>query len=139
MPDGPPPSDPHPSLTEAGYLAREIDRLPQLWDGLAKLVREGLGISGFGAQIWDLPPDYTTESHSERTSGQQELYLALKGSGAVIVHLEDDERLPLDRTRMVAVAPHVERTLASGSEGMRVLCVGGTPGAAYEPPEWTTG
>jgi hypothetical protein len=40
---------------------------------------------------------------------------------------------------VVAVGPEVERTLTSGPEGMRVLCIGGTPGKAYAPPEWTAG
>ena len=33
----------------------------------------------------DLPPDYTTQSHDESDTGQQELYVALRGSGAVVV------------------------------------------------------
>ena len=33
-----------------------IDDLPQIWDGFGKLVRAGLGITAFGAQIMDLPP-----------------------------------------------------------------------------------
>jgi hypothetical protein len=41
----------------------------------AKLVRTGLGITAFGVQIMDLPPDYTTASHDESDSGQQELYV----------------------------------------------------------------
>jgi hypothetical protein len=121
-----------------GYVAKRIDELPQLWDGFAKLVREGLGISGFGVQIMDLPPDYRTKSHNEAHSGQEELYLALRGSGAVMVHGESDEQLPLDPEQVVAVSPAVERTLTSGPEGMRVLCVGGAPGKPYQAPDWTT-
>ncbi len=130
---------PRAPLGHTAYLGRRIDDLPQLWDGFAKLVREGLGLSGFGVQIMDLPPNYATVSHDERTSGQQELYLALRGSGAVVVHGDPEERLELDPEAVVAVGPVVERTLTSGPEGMRVLCVGGTPGRPYEPPDWTTG
>ena len=126
-------------LGEADFRGRHIDDLPQLWDGFAKLVREGLGISGFGVQIMDLPPDYSTRSHSEGESGQQELYIALRGSGAVIVHNEPEERLELDSDHLAAVGPAVERTLTSGPDGMRVLCVGGAPGRPYEAPGWTTG
>jgi len=71
----------------------------------AKLVRTGLGITAFGMQIMDVPPDYTTASHDESDSGQQELY--------------------------------VDRVLTSGPAGLRVLCVGGVPGAPYVAPEWT--
>jgi hypothetical protein len=29
--------------------------------------------------------------------------------------------------------------LTSGPDGLRVLCVGGVPGAPYAAPEWTSG
>jgi hypothetical protein len=56
-------------------------------------VRTGLGTTAFGAQIMDLPPDYTTRSHDEFETRQQELSVALRGSGAVVI---GEERLPLD-------------------------------------------
>jgi hypothetical protein len=121
------------------YQSSAIDDLPDLWDGFAKLVRQGMGIEGFGAQIMDLPPDYSTKSHNESDSGQQELYVALRGSGAVVVHGDGDERLALDAEHLVAVGPEHDRTLTSGSDGLRVLCIGGAPGKPYEAPGWTTG
>ena len=93
-----------------------------------------MGIEGFGAQIMDLPPDYSTKSHNESDSGQQELYVALRGSGAVVVHGDDDQRLALDPEHLVAVDPEHDRTLTSGSDGLRVLCIGGAPGKPYEAP-----
>jgi hypothetical protein len=113
-----------------------IDDLPQLWDGFARLVRAGLGIGGFGANIMNLPPDYETESHNESHSGQEELYVALSGSGAVV--LGDGTRMRLDIEHLAAVGPDTNRILASGPEGMRVLIVGGAPGKAYEAPEWSS-
>src|SRR3954452_23181601 len=115
-----------------------IDELPALWDGFARLVRPGLGLSAFGANIMNLPPDYATKSHDESSSGQEELYVALSGSGAVVVD-ETGERLPLDADHVAAVGPGTSRTLTSGPDGLRVLIVGGTPGAAYEPPAWSSG
>jgi hypothetical protein len=111
-----------------------IDDLPQIWDGFAKLVRTGLGITAFGVQIMDLPPDYTTASHDESDSGQQELYVALRGSGAVVA---GEARLALDPEHLVRVDAGVDRVLTSGPAGLRVLCVGGVPGAPYVAPEWT--
>jgi hypothetical protein len=98
-----------------------------------------MGIEGFGAQIMDLPPDYSTKSHNESNSGQQELYVALRGSGAVVVHGDDDQRLKLDIEHLVSVDPEHDRTLTSGPEGLRVLCIGGAPGKPYQAPDWTTG
>ena len=123
-----------PISTHEAVAASAVDELPQLWDGFAKLVRTGLDITAFGVQIMDLPPDYTTSSHDESDTGQQELYVALRGSGAVVAGAQ---RLPLDPEHLVRVDAGVDRVLTSGPDGLRVLCVGGVPGAAYTPPEWT--
>ena len=119
----------------SSYAAKAIDELPTLWDGFAKLVRAGLDITAFGAKIMDLPPDYSTTSHDEAESGQQELYLALAGSGSVRIA---DAQLPLDPDHMVRVDAGTARVLSSGPEGLRVLCIGGIPGRAYEPQEWSS-
>ncbi len=125
-------------MTDDGYRSSAIEDLPQIWDGFAKLVRQGLGITAFGVQIMDLPPDYTTKSHDETATGQEELYLGLRGSGAVVID-ESGEHLPLDPDHLARIGPAVARTLTSGPEGLRVLCVGGTPGQPYEMQGWTTG
>jgi len=119
----------------SGYSSKSIDELPSLWDGFAKLVRAGLGITAFGANIMDLPPNYSTKSHDESDSRQQELYVALSGSGSVDI---DGERLPLDAEHLVKVDPGTARVVSSGPEGLRVLCVGGVSGGVYEPPEWSS-
>ena len=121
--------------TMSGYSAKSVDELPTLWDGFAKLVRAGLEITAFGANIMDLPPDYSTKAHDESDSGQQELYVALRGSGSVDI---DGERHPLDADHLVCVNPGTSRVLSSGAEGMRVLIIGGVPGGVYHPPEWSS-
>lgn len=121
--------------TTSSYSAKPIDELPSLWDGFAKLVRAGLDITAFGANIMDLPPDYSTSSHDEADSGQQELYVAVTGSGSVGI---DNVQLPLDTDHLVRVDAGTPRVLSSGPEGLRVLCVGGVPGRAYEPQEWSS-
>lgn len=119
------------------YAGLRYDEMPGLWDGFARLVRPALGISSFGANVMNLPPDYETKAHDERESGQEELYVALAGSGAVVVG-EEGERLELDPERAVRVGPEARRALVSGPEGMRVLIVGGTPGQAYVGPQWSS-
>jgi mannose-6-phosphate isomerase-like protein (cupin superfamily) len=121
-----------------GYAASRIDDLPDLWDGFARLVRAGLDVSAFGCQVMDLPADYTTASHDESDSGQEEVYFALRGSGAVLID-DEDRSFTLDPDHVVRVSAGTARTLTSGPEGMRALIVGGTPGKAYEPPDWTEG
>ena len=119
----------------SGYSAKALDELPSLWDGFARLVRPGLEITAFGANIMNLPPDYTTKSHDESETGQQELYVALQGSGSVEI---EGERLPLDAEHLVRVDAGTARALSSGPDGLRVLCVGGVPGGVYEPAEWSS-
>ena len=119
----------------ADYTAKSIEELPTLWDGFAKLVRAGLDITAFGANIMDLPPSYSTKSHDESESGQQELYVALRGSGSVDV---GGARLALDADHLVRVDAGTQRVLSSGPDGLRVLCIGGVPGGVYQAPEWSS-
>jgi uncharacterized cupin superfamily protein len=119
-------------LTAAGSA---IDDLPDRWDGFMRMVRPGLGISAFGVNIMNLPPDYATRAHDESHSGQEELYVRLAGSGWIVLD-ESGDRLPLDAEHLAAVGPGTSRTLASGPDGLRVLIVGSTPGRGYEPVEF---
>jgi uncharacterized cupin superfamily protein len=123
------------SSLEADRVATmAIDDLPSLYDGLIKLARSGMGVTAFGVQVMDLPPDYTTQSHDEADSGQQELYVGLRGAGWV---LTDEQRLPIGEGMLIRIDAGVGRRLASGPDGVRILCVGGLPGGVYQPPEWT--
>jgi mannose-6-phosphate isomerase-like protein (cupin superfamily) len=121
--------------TSAAPREAEIDELPALFDGVIKLARSALDIRAFGVQVIDLPPSYTTDSHDESATGQEELYVALSGEGAVDVG--EWGSLALEPGRLVVVPPAYARVLRSGDAGVRVLVIGGTPGEAYVPPQWT--
>jgi|SRR5215831_12669181 len=125
-------------MAELTAKGAAIDELPALWDGFARLVRPGLGLSAFGANVMNLPPDYSTKAHDESASGQEELYVRLDGAGWVVLD-DSGERLALDADHIAAVGPHVSRTLTSGPDGLRVLIIGATPGVAYEAPDWSSG
>ena len=101
------------------------------FQGAFKKARAELGASAFGIQVLDLPPNlsegYPEHDHSE--DGQEEIYAFIRGSGRMQV--EGDE-IDLNPDVMVRVGPGVKRKITSGPEGLRILAIGGVPGAAYQ-------
>jgi mannose-6-phosphate isomerase-like protein (cupin superfamily) len=84
--------------------------------------------------VLDFPPNsgdgYPEHDHAE--DGQEEVYLALSGSGEIEI---DGDLHPLDPGTMVRVGPGVKRMIRSGDDRMRLLAIGGVPGEAYEASE----
>lgn len=98
--------------------------------------QKALGVAAFGISIVDMQPNaevYPEHSHEEefygQQAGQEEVFLALSGSGEIEV---DGKRYPLDPEHIVRVGPKPIRKVWPGSDGMRLLVIGGTPGKAYE-------
>ena len=117
----------------ANYTVKKIDEMEAIYGGAFKRARAELGVSSWGMQIMDLPPNldqYPEHDHSE--DGQEEVYLPLRGSAEIEI---EGERHRLDPDTMVRVGPGVKRRIRTGSEGCRVLALGGAPGKLYEPPE----
>ena len=115
----------------SGYCAKRIDDMEASFQGAFKKARAELGASAFGIQVLDLPPNlsegYPEHDHSE--DGQEEIYAFIRGSGRMQVEGDDIELTP---DVMVRVGPGVKRKITSGPEGLRILAVGGVPGAAYQ-------
>ena len=117
------------------YTAKRIDEMEGSYSGSFKLARAELGVRSFGMQVIDFPQQndlYPEHDHAE--DGQEEVYLALSGEGEIDV---DGERLPLTSDTMIRVGPGVKRKVTTGSSPLRLLVIGGKPGAAYEPPPRT--
>jgi uncharacterized cupin superfamily protein len=115
----------------ADYTVKRIDDMEGTFGGAFKLARAELGITSFGMQVIDLPPNLSEghPDHDHAESGQEEVYLVLRGKATL--HLEDDQ-VELDPDVIAAVPADVKRHLTTGSEGARILAVGGVPGQAYE-------
>jgi hypothetical protein len=113
----------------ADYTAKPIGEMEASYGGGFVKARAELGVSAFGMQVIQLPPDfgdYPEHDHSE--SGQEEVYLPIGGSGWIEI---DGERVDLDTDTFVRVGPAARRKVYSGPEGLRVLAIGGAPGQAY--------
>ena len=117
----------------ADFTIKRIDEMEAAFLGTFKRARAELGVSSFGLQVMDLPPNleqYPEHDHAE--GGQEEVFVTMRGSGEIEI---DGERHPLDPETIVRVGPEAKRKLWPGADGMRVVAIGGTPGKAYEPPE----
>jgi hypothetical protein len=121
------------------YTSSPIDDLPTLWGGMCKLVRVGLGLGAFGVNVLDIGPDYVTTDHTESESGQEELYLVLRGAATLLVGAPGQEdRIELVPEVVARVAPEARRLFQTGPDGARLLIIGGVPGKAYEPQDWSS-
>jgi hypothetical protein len=118
----------------------EIDAISGVLEGLTFYkTAGGLGVESFGISIVDLEAgatDYPEHDHSpdgiggqmfaERPDqlGQEEVYVALRGSGTIEI---DGESHPLDADHLARVGPGHKRKVLPGPDGLRVLIVGATP------------
>jgi len=90
-----------------------------------------LGVTAWGMNVIELAPGVTAyPEHDHAKDGQEEVYLALRGSGTLRA---DGEEWPLAPGVLVRVGPAQKRKILAGPEGVAVLAIGATPGKAYAP------
>jgi mannose-6-phosphate isomerase-like protein (cupin superfamily) len=118
----------------AGYTVKRIDDMEAVFGGAFKRARAELGVESFGMQVMDLPPNMDEQypEHDHSDDGQEEVYLVLRGAAEIEV---EGQRHKLDPDTMVRVGPGVSRKIRTGSEGARVLALGGCAGKPYEAPD----
>jgi hypothetical protein len=112
------------------YTAKRIDEMQAAFGGGFVKARAELGVTAFGFQVIQLPPDYSDyPEHDHVESGQEEVFLPIGGSGWMEI---DGERVNLDRETFVRVGPEPRRKLYAGPQGLRILVIGGCPGEPYK-------
>src|SRR5438128_2213876 len=117
----------------SNFEVRDIDGMHALRGGVVKLAGAELGVESLGLQVFDFPPDFADyPEHDHAEVGHEEIFAVLEGSAEFEV---DGERVPIDRGRMIRLAPTARRKLWPGPEGVRILAIGATPGETYERPE----
>ena len=115
------------------HAVKKIDDMEAVYLGAFKRARAELGVESFGMAIIDLPPNFENyPEHDHSGDGQEEVFLALRGDGEIEI---DGERFPLDADHVARVSAGTSRKVWPGSDGIRLLAIGGVPGGLYEPPE----
>jgi mannose-6-phosphate isomerase-like protein (cupin superfamily) len=115
----------------ADITVKRIDDMQANYGGAFKKARAELGVTAFGMQVLDLPPNLTEgyPEHDHAESGQEEVYVVLRGGGRLTCGGLDVELVP---DVLVRVGPDEKRQITSGPDGLRLLALGGVPGSAYE-------
>jgi mannose-6-phosphate isomerase-like protein (cupin superfamily) len=117
------------------YTAKRIKDMEAGFGGGFVKARAELGVTAFGMQVIQLPPDYADyPEHDHSESAQEEVFVALSGSGWIEI---DGERVDLDSETFVRVGPEARRKVFAGPQGLRMLALGGCPGEAYKIVEST--
>jgi hypothetical protein len=114
----------------ADYTAKRINEMEAGFGGGFVKARAELGVTAFGFQVIQLPPDFSDyPEHDHAETGQEEVFIALDGSGWMDI---EGERVELDGDTLIRVGADAKRKLYSGPQGLRLLAIGGSPGKAYE-------
>jgi mannose-6-phosphate isomerase-like protein (cupin superfamily) len=112
------------------YTAKRIKDMEAAFGGGFVKARAELGVTSFGMQVIQMPADYKDYPlHDHAESGQEEVFLALQGSGWIEI---DGERVELDGKTFVRVGPEAKRKVYAGPDGLRLLAIGGAPGEPYK-------
>src|ERR1700685_1265220 len=89
-----PPTPQDRSKRMSDYTAKKIKDMEAAFGGGFVKARAELGVTSFGMQVIQMPPgyeDYPLHDHAE--SGQEEVFLALKGSGWIDIEGERVEQI----------------------------------------------
>jgi hypothetical protein len=113
----------------ARWTICEITALPKVTDGdpndpVWHPVQHALGIDTFGVNVFvaTQAEQALVQSHDERESGQQELYLVLEGQALFEL---DGDQVQVGKWAAVAVIdPSVRRSARAGTAGTTLLAIG---------------
>jgi quercetin dioxygenase-like cupin family protein len=90
-------------------------------EGRRKPVARELGARAIRLNHFDSQPEQAGSEHDERESGQEEIYVPLRGAGVLRV---DGAEIPLEPGRYVLVSPEATRQVVAGPEGLSYTVVG---------------
>jgi hypothetical protein len=119
----------------SSYAVKNIDEMEAVFRGAFKRARAELGVESFGMQVIDMPANYENyPEHDHSHDDQEEVFLVMRGGGEIEI---EGERFPLDDNHVARVSPETKRKIWPGPDGIRLVVLGGKPGAVYEAPDLT--
>jgi quercetin dioxygenase-like cupin family protein len=102
------------------YTTVDIDKVEKK-HGIWRQLTPELGVGAFGISQIELSPGASGPEHDHAEDGQEEVYVPIRGRGAVRVDGEDVELHP---GVAVFVTPESTRQLTAGDEGLTFVAVG---------------
>ena len=90
-------------------------------DDRRKAIAREIGARAIRLNQFDSPPGFEGFEHDERESGQEEIYIPLRGAGYLRV---DGEEVPLAPGRYILVSPETTRQVVAGPDGFAYAVVG---------------
>lgn len=120
----------------ADYTVKSFDEMEAIYGGFMLRARSSLGATSFGMQVLNFPPNGGEQypNHDHAASGQEEVYVVLRGGADFNI---DGETVHVGPQSALRVGAETKRSILAGPEGAQILALGGVPGAAYEAPEWS--
>jgi quercetin dioxygenase-like cupin family protein len=91
------------------------------FEGRRTPVAQALDALAIKANQFDSQADQVGHEHDELKSGQEELYVPLRGTGYLQI---DGEKVELEPGRYVLVGPSARRQVNAGPEGFSYLVIG---------------
>jgi uncharacterized cupin superfamily protein len=122
---------------------KRIEDMEAAFGGAFLLARASLGVTSFGMQVLNLPPEWSGPEHAHHgmtgemehaNDGQEEVYIPLEGSAALLV---EGGEITLEPGIMVRCGPSQVRQLVTSTIPARLLVIGAIPGRKYTPPAFT--
>jgi quercetin dioxygenase-like cupin family protein len=113
----------------ADVTVKRLEEFESTFRGGMLKARAGLGVSSFGMQVLQFPPNADQYPEHDHPDGQEEVYVALEGAATLRV---GGEEYRLEPGVFARVGPGETRKLVTGDEGARILAFGGIPGQPFE-------
>jgi quercetin dioxygenase-like cupin family protein len=113
-----------------GYSIVQVEEIdPAGPGGVVRFVRRELGVEAFGINWFELPPNATGHEHDEEGTGQEEVNVIIRSSGAYWV---DGQEVSVREGTFMRFDPETTRVPVAGPEGMTMIAIG-TRRGSYEP------